>query len=149
MTATIASRPAALTLVIEPHTEQWLSKVAAASAGSPPLYELSPKDARRAMRQVQASVSVQLQPADIDERVIPGGPTGQVSIRIVRSVSAAGMLPLVFHCHGGGWVLGDKYTHERLDPSSPTRPKRSSSSSTTPRHPKRTTQCRTSRHTPR
>ena len=25
------------------------------------------------------------------------------------------MLPVVFHCHGGGWVLGDKDTHERLD----------------------------------
>jgi hypothetical protein len=46
MTSTTASRPAAFTPVIEPYTEQWLGQVAAASAGSPPLYELSPRQAR-------------------------------------------------------------------------------------------------------
>src|SRR5262249_24820113 len=115
MTSATASRPAAFTPVIEPHTEQWLGKVAAAGAGSPPLFEQSPKDARQALRQVQASVPVELQPADIEELVIRGGPTGQVSCRIIRPAGAAGVLPVVFHCHGGGWVLGDKDTYERLD----------------------------------
>jgi acetyl esterase len=67
------------------------------------------------LRDVQESVPVQLQPADIDDRVIDGGPTGQVSIRIVRPHAATGVLPVVFHSHGGGWILGDKDTHERLD----------------------------------
>jgi acetyl esterase len=115
VTSTTARRPAAFTPVIEPHTEQWLRKIAAASAGSPPLYELSPKDARQSLRHIQASVCVPLQPADIEDLVIRGGPTGQVSIRIVRPAGAAGVLPVVFHCHGGGWVLGDKDTYERLD----------------------------------
>jgi acetyl esterase len=115
VTSTTASRPAAFTPVIEPHTEQWLRKVAAASAGSPPLYELSPKDARQALRQIQASACVPLQPADIEDLVIRGGPTGQVSIRIIRPPGVAGVLPVVLHCHGGGWVLGDKDTYERLD----------------------------------
>jgi acetyl esterase len=100
--------------VIEPHTQQWLDELAAASADGPPLYELSPKDARQVLRDVQESVPVQLQPADIDDRVIDGGPTGQVSIRIVRPPGVAGVLPVVFHSHGGGWILGDKDTHERL-----------------------------------
>jgi len=78
------------------------------------LYELSPTDARQVLRDVQESVPVQLQPADIDDRVIPGGPTGQVSIRIVRPTGAVGVLPVVFHSHGG-WIPGDKDTHERLD----------------------------------
>ena len=103
----------AFTPVIEPHTQQWLDKLAA--AGGPPLYELSPQDARQVLRDVQDSVSVQLQPADIDDRVIQGGPTGQVSIRIVRPADVTGVLPIVFHSHGGGWILGDKNTHERLD----------------------------------
>ena len=112
---TTTSAQAPFTPVIEPHTEQWLDKLAAASAGGPPLYELSPADARQVLRDVQASVPVRLQPADIDDRVIDGGPTGQVSIRIVRPAGATGVLPVVFHSHGGGWILGDKDTHERLD----------------------------------
>jgi acetyl esterase len=114
MTTTTSSQ-AAFTPVIEPHTQHWLDELAAASAGGPPLYELSPQDARQVLRDVQASVRVQLQPADIDDRVIPGGPTGQVSIRIVRPAGVAGVLPVIFHSHGGGWILGDKDTHERLD----------------------------------
>jgi hypothetical protein len=115
MVTTTTSPQAAFTPVIEPHTQQWLDQLAAASAGNPPLWELSPEDARQLLRYVQASVPVRLQPADIDDRVIPGGPTGQVSIRIVRPGRAAGVLPVIFHFHGGGWILGDKDTNERLD----------------------------------
>lgn len=114
-TTTPTSSPAASTPVIEPHTQQWLNELAAASAGGPPLYELSPKDARAVLHNVQASVPVELQPADIHDRVIPGGSTGEVSIRIVKPVDATGVLPVVFHSHGGGWILGDKTTHKRLD----------------------------------
>ncbi len=112
---TTTSPQMGFTPVIEPHTRQWLDQLAAASAGSPPLWELSPADARQLLRYVQASVPVRLQPADIDDRVIPGGPTGQVSIRIIRPAGAAGVLPVIFHFHGGGWILGGKDTHERLD----------------------------------
>jgi acetyl esterase len=38
-----------------------------------------------------------------------------VSIRIVKPANGSGTLPIVFHSHGGGWILGDKDTHERLD----------------------------------
>ena len=41
---TTTSAQAPFTPVIEPHTQQWLDELAAASAGGPPLYELSPKD---------------------------------------------------------------------------------------------------------
>lgn len=105
----------AFTPVIEPHTQQWLDDLAAASAGSPPLYELSPTDARAVLRSVQESVAVDMPPATIEDRVIAGGPTGEVSIRIVKPLGATGPLPVVFHSHGGGWILGDKGTHERLD----------------------------------
>src|SRR5215469_2256983 len=111
---TTTSAQAPFVPVVEPHTQQWLDELAAASADGPPLYALSPKDARQVLRDIQESVPVQLQPADIDDRVIDGGPTGQVSIRIVRPTGASGVLPVVFHSHGGGWILGDKDTHERL-----------------------------------
>jgi acetyl esterase len=87
---------------------------ASTTAAFPPVVELSPADAREVLRQVQASVPVELPPAQIDDRVIPGGPTGEVSIRIVRPANTTGVLPVVFHSRGGGWIPGDKDTHERL-----------------------------------
>lgn len=114
-TSTATGSQEGFTPVIEPHTQQWLNELAAASAGDPPLYELSPKDAREVLHDVQAGVGVELQPADIQDRVIPGGPTDEVSIRVVKPAEATGVLPVVFHSHGGGWILGDETTHERLD----------------------------------
>jgi acetyl esterase len=37
-----------------------------------------------------------------------------VSIRIVRPKGVTGPLPAVLYFHGGGWILGDKETHDRL-----------------------------------
>ncbi len=100
--------------VIEPATDQWLSDLAAAGAGGPALYDLSPEDARQVLRDVQMSVVVDLEPADIEDRSVPGGPTGDVDIRIVRPQQRRGALPAIVYTHGGGWILGDKDTHERL-----------------------------------
>jgi hypothetical protein len=59
-TTTATSSAAAFTPVIEPHTQQWLDELAAAIAGDPPLYELLPKDARKVLLDVQASVALEL-----------------------------------------------------------------------------------------
>jgi acetyl esterase len=99
---------------VEPHTQAWLDELAAASAGAPPVYELTPHEARQLLRDLQASVPVDLPAADIDDRVLTGGPTGKVDLRIVRPKNVAGPLPVVLHCHGGGWILGDKDTHDRM-----------------------------------
>ena len=100
-------------LVIEPETQAWLDELAA--AGGPPLYELSPRDAREVLRSVQTSVTTDQPDANIEDKVIQGGPTGEVEIRIVKPTEVSRTLPIVFHSHGGGWILGDKNTHERLD----------------------------------
>ena len=100
--------------VIEPTTKAWLDRLDAEAAGSPPLYELSPTDAREVLRSIQASVPVELAPAEIEDLSIAGGPTGAINIRIIRPGNATGTLPMIFHTHGGGWILGDKDTHERL-----------------------------------
>src|SRR5262245_49114226 len=44
------------------------------------------------------------------------GPTGQTRIRIVRPATAGAteILPVILYTHGGGWVLGDTITHDRL-----------------------------------
>ena len=103
-----------LTPVVEPATGRWLDQLAVDAGDGPPLYELSPVDARAVLRSVQASVPVELAPAVIEDHTIAGGPTGEVSIRVVTPVGATGPLPLIVYSHGGGWILGDADTHDRL-----------------------------------
>jgi acetyl esterase len=55
-------------------------------------------------------------PADVEDRVFPVGPTGEVSVRIYRPTGVKGPLPVVMYFHGGGWVLGSQHTHDRLVP---------------------------------
>lgn len=100
------------TAVVEPRTQAWLDQLSA--AGGPALNELTPQDAREVLRGAQRSVTVELPPADIEDRVIAGGPTGEVNIRVVRPKDTPGTLPVIVHTHGGGWILGDKDTHDRL-----------------------------------
>jgi acetyl esterase len=53
--------------------------------GGPPIYTLSPADARAVLSGLQASIPVKKLPADIENRNIPGGPDGKdISITIVR-----------------------------------------------------------------
>jgi acetyl esterase len=102
-------------LSLDATTEAFIQSLAA--QGGPPIYTLSPTDARAVLTRVQSSVTVTKLPADIEDRMIRGGPTGEVSIRIIRPSTAkdeSGALPVVLYCHGGGWILGDKETHDRL-----------------------------------
>ncbi|MFG2848593.1 alpha/beta hydrolase [Kitasatospora sp. NPDC048296] len=84
-----------------------------AAAKNPPIYTLSYADARKALDSVQSG-PVDVLPADISHRTLPVGPTGSVDIRIVRPQGATGKLPVIMYFHGGGWVLGDEGTHDRL-----------------------------------
>jgi acetyl esterase len=83
--------------------------------GGPPIYTLSPKEARTVLSNLQAASPVAMLPADIENRTIPGGPNGQILIHIVRPQgNREKTLPVVIYTHGGGWVLGGFDTHERL-----------------------------------
>jgi hypothetical protein len=95
--------------VLEPNTQAFLDALAA--KGGPQIYELSIKDARGVLSGAQAG-KVAKQPADIEDRAIPGGPKGDVSLRILRPKGKTGVLPVVMYFHGGGWVLSDQDTHE-------------------------------------
>ncbi|HEY4386346.1 MAG TPA: alpha/beta hydrolase, partial [Ktedonobacteraceae bacterium] len=100
------------TLQLEPDTLAFLKMLEA--QGGPPLYSLSPTDARAVLSSVQASANVPLLPVDSEDRIMSGGPTGEIALRIVRPRGVTGPLPVVMYFHGGGWVLGDKMTHDRL-----------------------------------
>jgi acetyl esterase len=101
---------------LEPKTRNFLENLQ--KQGGPPIYTLSPKEARAVLSNLQAAPlppGITLAPADIDNRTIPGGPNGSnVSISVVRPSDSNQTLPVVLYIHGGGWVLGDFKTHERL-----------------------------------
>lgn len=97
--------------LLEPRTQAFIDSLNA--AGGPPLYTLTPDAARAVLAEAQ-SAPVEKLPATIEDTIFPVGPTGSVRIRIVRPQGAKATLPVVFHIHGGGWILGDKNTHDRL-----------------------------------
>ena len=39
---------------------------------------------------------------------------GDVRVRLVKPLGAAPSLPAVLYMHGGGWILGNAGTHDRL-----------------------------------
>jgi acetyl esterase len=99
------------TPVLEPKTQSFIDSLTA--AGGPPLYTMTPADARAVLADAQAQ-PVDKPSAEIEDTKFPVGPTGSVNIRIVRPPGVKEPLPVLFHIHGGGWILGDKNTHDRL-----------------------------------
>jgi acetyl esterase len=97
--------------VLDPTARQFLNAIAAADG--PPIQKLSIRDARAVLTKAQSGPIAKL-PADVDDRAIPAGPKSAVSLRIVRPSGAQGTLPGIIYFHGGGWILGDKDTHDRL-----------------------------------
>lgn len=83
------------------------------NAGDRPVESLPPVGARRVLADAQASVAVDLSGVDTQSRIIEAD--GFVlPLYIVRPRGAEGLLPAFLFAHGGGWVLGDFPTHERL-----------------------------------
>ena len=83
-----------------------------ATAVPPFIYELTPDEARKVLDDVQAKPIEKLR---VDERwiTVPAD-VGEVRVRIVRPPDVTGRLPAILYMHGGGWVLGNAHTHDRL-----------------------------------
>ncbi|MYN05518.1 alpha/beta hydrolase fold domain-containing protein [Pseudoduganella sp. DS3] len=92
---------------VEPQTAQFLKAI----EGGAPLESLSPADARQVL--VGAQKGAPLPPADVSSKVVEIDGE-KVRLHIVRPAGAKGTLPVFMFFHGGGWVLGDFPTHERL-----------------------------------
>ncbi len=94
---------------LELHTQQFIDSL----AGALPIYTLSPTEARSVLARAQ-SAPVGKPSAEIEDIAFPVGPTGSVPVRIIRPGGTTEVLPVVMYCHGGGWILGDRDTHDRL-----------------------------------
>jgi acetyl esterase len=83
-----------------------------ATANPPYFWEGTPVDARKVLDDVQAAPIDKL-PVD-DRWITVPAEVGEVRVRIVRPPDATGTLPAILYMHGGGWVLGNADTHDRL-----------------------------------
>lgn len=94
---------------VEQKTQGFLEALAA--GGGQPLETLSVQDARNVL--VGAQQGATLPDADVSNRTIKVD--GQsIDLTIVKPANHKGLLPVFMYFHGGGWVLGDYPTHERL-----------------------------------
>src|SRR5215204_3229059 len=87
--------------------------VADANADPPFLFELGPDQGRRTVDAVQSGPVKKLT-VDIEDTTVPGGPSGQVSVRILRPQGIPRPLAVILYLHGAGWVFGNHHTHDRL-----------------------------------
>jgi len=99
---------AASQVVLEPAAQQ----VADAFSKPPFLWDMTPADARNVLNDAQ-SAPVSKPPVDEEWITVPSR-AGEVRVRIVKPQGAAGMLPVIVYMHGGGWILGNAGTHDRL-----------------------------------
>ncbi|QQE86089.1 alpha/beta hydrolase [Pseudomonas putida] len=96
---------------VEQHTQAFLE--ALEKGGGKPLEQLSPKDARAVQTGAQASVKVDLSGIEVRAHTIKVNGEA-IKLQIVRPANVEGELPVFMFFHGGGWVLGDFQTHQRL-----------------------------------
>jgi acetyl esterase/lipase len=98
---------------MKPHVLESEAQAFAEATSHPPfLYELGPEGARKVLDDVQAAPIDKL---DVDEEwVTVPAKVGDARVRLVRPKGETGTLPVVLYIHGGGWILGNAGTHDRL-----------------------------------
>jgi acetyl esterase len=94
--------------VLEPAAQAF----ADATANPPFLYEIGHEAARKVLDDVQAAPIAM--PDVTDKWITVPTVARDVPVRIVKPVEATGILPTILYMHGGGWVLGNAGTHDRL-----------------------------------
>jgi acetyl esterase len=95
-------------IVLEPSAQG----IVDATSTPPFLYELEPAAARKVLDDLQAAPVSKL-PVQEEWITVPAS-AGDVRVRIVRPAGSAGTLPVIVYMHGGGWILGNAATHDRL-----------------------------------
>jgi acetyl esterase/lipase len=95
-------------VVLEPAAQDLVE----ATARPPFLSELGPRAARQVLTDLQSGPVAK--PAVDEQWVTVPAEVGDVRVRLVRPAGVPGQLPVVVYMHGGGWILGDAATHDRL-----------------------------------
>ena len=95
-------------IVLEPSAQG----IVDATSMPPFLYELEPTAARKVLDDLQAAPIDKL-PVEEEWITVPAD-VGDARVRIIRPVGSAEVLPVIIYMHGGGWILGNAATHDRL-----------------------------------
>jgi acetyl esterase len=95
-------------IVLEPSAQA----IVDATSTPPFLYELEPAAARKVLDDLQAA-PVEKLPVQEEWITVPAE-VGDARVRIVKPVESSGTLPVIVYMHGGGWILGNAATHDRL-----------------------------------
>ena len=96
---------------VDHEVQAFLQKLEA--GGGKPIEQLTPAEARKVLAGAQSGVKLTLPKADVSEKTVKTD-SGDVKLTIVRPAGMTGTLPAFMFFHGGGWVLGDYPTHERM-----------------------------------
>ncbi|MGV9269752.1 alpha/beta hydrolase [Kitasatospora sp. NPDC003701] len=85
-----------------------------ARAGTPPLYSLTPAQARAAdLADIRAAAGTPEPVAAVEEHRI-AGPGGELALRLYRPEPAGRRLPALLYLFGGGWTLGSPDTSDAI-----------------------------------
>ena len=96
-------------VVLEPAAQA----IADATANPPFLYEIGPEAARKVLDDLQAAPVDKVEVGE-DKWITVPAEVGDVQVRLLKPVGASGSLPVILYVHGGGWILGNSGTHDRL-----------------------------------
>jgi acetyl esterase/lipase len=100
----------AATAVLDSTIRELIDELAAEKA--PPIYTLSPEEARKTLLRAQSG-PVEKPEAQIKD-YNANTTAGPLRMRSIRPVGVKTPTAVVLYFHGGGWVLGDAVTHDRL-----------------------------------
>ncbi|MEW9501700.1 alpha/beta hydrolase [Jeotgalibacillus marinus] len=95
--------------ILEPEAQEFVE----ATANPPYLFDHPPQKGRELVDEVQSD-DVEKLPVDAKDIIIQGGPSGEVSVRMLKPQNAPDKLPVILYIHGAGWVFGNAHTHDRL-----------------------------------
>jgi acetyl esterase len=95
-------------VVLEPAAQE----LADATAKPTVLIDAGPEGARKILNDLQSGPIDKL-PIDEEWITVPAE-VGDARVRLVKPQGATGMLPVILYMHGGGWILGNAATHDRL-----------------------------------
>ena len=105
------SEPASKDVPILDHVIQNMLEELAAEGG-PPVYTLTPAEARNVLLRAQSG-PVRKPGAQVKDFNVQSGQHG-LRLRTVRPDTTTGRRPVIMYFHGAGWVMGDATTHDRL-----------------------------------
>jgi acetyl esterase/lipase len=92
--------------------EKAAQEFAETTSKAPVPYQITLIEARKALDDLQAAPVAK---PDVQQRWITvATPVGDVPVRIVKPRGTSGGLPVILYLHGGGWVIGNATTHDRL-----------------------------------